>query len=145
MRFIDTNVLLYRVSEDPTERDKAEVAETLLQATDLALSVQVLQEFYVQATRATRRNRLSHDEAQALIEAWLRLKVQEMTVEVLRAAIESSKRFRLSYWDAAIIESARALGCKEVLSEDLNAGRNYGGVRVVNPFASKRPKSNGNR
>ncbi len=143
MRFIDTNVLLYRVSEDPAERDKAEVAANLLQAADLALSVQVLQEFYVQATRATRAKRLSHDEAQALIEAWLRLTVQEMTVDVLRAAIESSKRFRLSYWDAAIIESARALGCKEVLSEDLNAGQSYDGVRVVNPFAPKRPKPNG--
>ena len=145
MRFIDTNVLLYRVSEDPAERDKAEVAANLLQATDLALSVQVLQEFYVQATRATRAKRLSHDEAQALIEAWLRLTVQEMTVEVLRAAIESSKRFRLSYWDAAIIEAARALGCKEVLSEDLNAGQSYDGVRVVNPFAPKRPKPNGKK
>ena len=145
MRFIDTNVLLYRVSEDPAERDKAEVAAKLLQATDLALSVQVLQEFYVQATRATRRNRLSHDEAQALIEAWLRLTVQEMTVDVLRAAMKSSQRFRLSYWDAAIIESARALGCKEVLSEDLNAGQSYGGIRVVNPFAGKKPKSNGKK
>lgn len=143
MRFIDTNVLLYRVSEDPAERDKAKVAANLLQSTDLALSVQVLQEFYVQATRATRRNRLSHDEAQALIEAWLRMTVQEMTVDVMRAAIESSKRFRLSYWDAAIIESARALGCKEVLSEDLNSGQSYGGIRVVNPFAAKRPKANG--
>ncbi|MCI0361956.1 MAG: PIN domain-containing protein [Planctomycetaceae bacterium] len=145
MRFIDTNVLLYRVSEDPAERHKAEVAANLLQATDLALSVQVLQEFYVQATRATRAKRLSHDEAQALIEAWLRLTVQEMTVDVLRAAIQSSTRFQLSYWDAAIIESARKLGCKEVLSEDLNAGQSYNGVRVVNPFQSRRSRSNGNR
>ena len=67
MRFLDTNVLLYRISEDPAERDKAEVAANLLQATDLALSVQVLQEFYVQATRTTRQNRLSHDEALALV------------------------------------------------------------------------------
>ncbi|HEX5103117.1 MAG TPA: PIN domain-containing protein [Pirellulaceae bacterium] len=145
MRFIDTNVLLYRVSEDPTEREKSEIAGKLLQATDVALSVQVLQEFYVQATRATRANRLSHDEAQALIEAWLRMSVQEMTVAVLRAAVESSKRFRLSYWDAAIIESARALGCKEVLSEDLSAGQSYAGVRAVNPFAGKKPKSNGKK
>ena len=138
MRFIDTNVLLYRISEDPAERDNAEIAAKLLEATDLALSVQVLQEFYVQATRATRAKRLSHDEAQALVEAWLRLTVQEMSIDVLRAAIESTKRFQLSYWDAAIIESARALGCKEVLSEDLNAGQSYGGVRVVNPFKPAR-------
>lgn len=143
VRFIDTNILLYRVSEDPAEHEKSETAAKLLQATDLALSVQVLQEFYVQTTRTTRRNRLSPDEALALVEAWLRMAVQEMTVDVLRAAIASSRRFHLSYWDAAIIESARALGCKEVLSEDLNAGQNYDGVRVVNPFRTKRPKPNG--
>ena len=123
MRFIDTNILLYRVSDDPAQRDKAEVAANLLQATDLALSVQVLQEFYVQATRATRANRLSHDEAQALIEAWLRWPIQEMTVEILRAALAASQRFQLSYWDAAILEAARALNCREVLSEDLSDGQ----------------------
>ncbi len=54
MRFVDTNILLYAASTAPEERQKAEVALTLLEAEDLALSVQVLQEFYVQATRATR-------------------------------------------------------------------------------------------
>jgi len=135
VRFVDTNILLYAISGDPGEREKAAVADKLLQASDLALSVQVLQEFYVQATRKTSANRLTSDEALSLIETWLRFGVQEMTVDIVRAAIESSQRFQLSYWDAAIIESARALGCKQVLSEDLNAGQSFGGVRVVNPFA----------
>ena len=134
MQFIDTNILLYAVSGDPKDRDKAAVAAKLLAATDLALSVQVLQEFYVQATRTTRANRLSHDEAQGLVESWLRFPVQEMTVDILRAALAASQRFQLSYWDAAIIEAARALNCAQVLSEDLSAGQNYAGVRVVNPF-----------
>jgi predicted nucleic acid-binding protein len=51
----------------------------------------------------------------------------------------------MSYWDGAIVEAARVLGCKVVLSEDLNAGQSYDGVRVVNPFLAKRTKSNGNR
>jgi len=101
---------------------------------DIALSVQVLQEFYVQATRPSRRWRLSHVEAQGLIESWLRFKVQDMTEDILRAPLNSAERYRISYWDAAIIESARQLECREVLSEDLNDGQNYGGVRVVNPF-----------
>jgi len=134
VRFIDTNILLYRISDVPAERDKAEVAANLLQLTDLALSVQVLQEFYFQATRPTRTNRLSHDEGQAFIESWLRFPVQEMTVDVLRAALHSCKRFQLSYWDAAILEAARALKCREILSEDFASGRSYGGIRVVNPF-----------
>jgi predicted nucleic acid-binding protein len=145
VRFVDTNVLLYRVSEDSAERDKAEVAANLLQAADLAFSVQVLQEFYVQATRPTRANRLTSDEARALIESWLRYPVQELNVAILRAATAACQRFQISYWDAAIIEAARALGCKEVLSEDLNAGQRYGGIRVVNPFATRRPRSNGRR
>ena len=54
MRFIDTNVLLYAISRDAAEQDKAKRASDLLADHDLALSVQVLQEFYVQATRASR-------------------------------------------------------------------------------------------
>jgi predicted nucleic acid-binding protein len=47
----------------------------------------------------------------------------------------SRERYRISYWDAAIIEAARMLGCEEVLSEDLNHGQSFDGVVVVNPFA----------
>ena len=49
--------------------------------------------------------------------------------------MQASMRFQLSYWDAAIIEAARAAGCAEVYSEDLNAGQSFGGIRIVNPFA----------
>jgi predicted nucleic acid-binding protein len=141
MRFVDTNVLLYAVSTDPKEAPKSSVALKLLEAEDLALSVQVLQEFYVQATRPTKADRITHDQAAALVESWLRFPVQETTLEVLRAAMSSSRRFQLSYWDAAIIEAARVLGCDEVLSEDFNTGQDYGGVRVQNPFAPQRRKS----
>ena len=140
MRLVDTNVLLYAVSGDPQEAEKAAIAAGILQSSDLALSVQVLQEFYVQATRASRPNRLPHEKAQGFVEAWLRFPMQETTTEILRAAIKSSERFKISYWDAAIIESARALDCQEVLSEDLNAGQSYGGIRVVNPFAITAPR-----
>jgi predicted nucleic acid-binding protein len=145
VRLLDSNVLLYSVSGDPKEAVKAAIAAGILQASDLALSVQVLQEFYVQATRANRPHRLPHEKASAFIESWLRFPVQEITVDILRAAVKLSDRYQISYWDAAIIEAARALGCKEVLSEDLNAGQSYGGVRVVNPFAARRSRSNGNR
>jgi len=61
VRFVDTNVLLYAVSRAEKERHKAAVAREILRHRDLALSVQVLQEFYVQSTRETRRDRLRHD------------------------------------------------------------------------------------
>ena len=132
--FVDTNVLLYAASTADDEKDKALRAREILEAEDLALSVQVLQEFYVQATRPTRSERLSHAQAATLVEALLRFPVQETTVALMRAALETAARFRVSYWDAAIIEAARALGCDVVLSEDLNDGQDYAGVRVENPF-----------
>lgn len=133
--FVDTNVLLYAISTAPSERAKSARARELLDSDDLALSVQVLQEFYVQATRRTKPDRLDHGQAADLIEAFLRFPAQETTVPVLRAALETAKRYRISYWDAAVVEAARAIGCTLVFSEDLADGQNYGGVRVKNPFA----------
>src|SRR5580704_6102627 len=101
MRFVDTNVLLYAVSRDPGERIKFERARSLLGASDLALSVQILQEFFVQATRTTRAGRLTHQEAVLLIGDLCRFPVQEMTVPLIEAAFQTKRRFGISYWDAA--------------------------------------------
>jgi predicted nucleic acid-binding protein len=134
VRFADTNVLLYAVSRDPAEQDKAKTANDILAERDLALSVQVLQEFYAQATRAGRPDAIGHQQAVLLIESFRRFAVQDITSAIMTAALDARERFRLSYWDAAIIEAARALGCTHVLSEDLSDGQDYGGVRVANPF-----------
>lgn len=134
MRFVDTSVLLYAVSTAPGEAAKRRTARDILDGEDLALSVQVLQEFYLQATRRSRTGRLTHQDACALIESWLRFPVQETTTGLLAAALESCRRHRLSYWDATLVEAARLLGCKTVLSEDLAHGHVYRGVRVLNPF-----------
>ncbi|HEX9876434.1 MAG TPA: PIN domain-containing protein [Gammaproteobacteria bacterium] len=136
MRFVDTNVLLYALSKAPDEQDKARIALDILQAEDLATSVQVLQEFYVQATRPSKRDRISHDQAASLIEAHLRFPVQETTVSLVQAALVAKQRFGISYWDAAVVEAARALSCRTLLTEDLSDGQDYDGVRVENPFSS---------
>ena len=83
MRFVDTNVLLYAVSTAEDESAKAKLARQVLQEDDLALSVQVLQEFYVQATRAGKATRISHEQAASLIEAWCRFPVQDTTLALL--------------------------------------------------------------
>jgi predicted nucleic acid-binding protein len=134
VRFVDTNVLLYAISRDPDERTKAVRANELLSARDLGLSVQVLQEFYVQATRETRADRLTHEQAAALVDSFRRFPVQETTVGVMLTGISTRQRFGISYWDAAILEAARALGCEVVLSEDLSDRQDYAGLRVENPF-----------
>ena len=135
MRFVDTNVLLYAISVDSEEQSKAARANEILSSRDVGLSVQVLQEFYVQATRDTRPERLTHEQAAALVESFRRFSVQETTYGVMLAAMSTRHRFGIAYWDAAVIEAARALGCEVVLTEDLNDGQDYAGVRVENPFA----------
>ena len=134
MQFVDTNVLLYAISGDPEEQKKATRANELLSSRDVGLSVQVLQEFYVQATRDSRADRLNHEQAAALIDSFRRFPIQETTVGVMLAAMSTRQQFEISYWDAAILEAARALGCEIVLSEDLGDGQDYAGVRVENPF-----------
>ena len=134
VRFVDTNVLLYAISRDPAEQDKAKRANDILAGRDLALSVQVLQEFYVQATRASRPDPITHQQAVRLIESFRRFPVRDITTAILMAALDTRQRFQISYWDSAIIEASRAMGCAEVLSEDLGDGQDYAGVRVVNPF-----------
>jgi predicted nucleic acid-binding protein len=134
VEFVDTNILLYAISRDPHEQEKAERANAILTRRDVALSVQVLQEFYVQATRESRDDRLSHVQAIRLVESFLRFPVAQISTGILLAAMASRDRFGISYWDAAILEAARSLGCEIVLSEDLSHGRDYAGVRVENPF-----------
>ena len=136
MRFADTNILLYAISKAPDERDKAAQANEILRARDLALSAQVLQEFYVQAIREHGPAQLTHDQASGLVEAFLRFPVRAITADLVLAAIATRDRFGISYWDAAILEAARSLGCDVVLSEDLSVGQDYAGVRVDDPFAS---------
>ncbi len=132
--FFDTNVLIYSISRDPAEATKRERAIALLERDDGAVSIQVLQEFYTQATRQTRPHRLPHEMADGLIRAWTRFRVQDMTLGLLDAALEIRVTHRFSYWDCAIIAAARALGCRELYTEDMSHGREIDGVLIINPF-----------
>ena len=134
MRFVDTNVLIYAVSPSDTDAEKRHLALDLLRKGRLALSVQVLQEFYYQVTRPTRAGRLTHSQAARFIDSLREFPVQDITVAVFRAGADLSRRYRLSYWDGAILAAARLGGCDAVYSEDLNHGQDYAGVRVINPF-----------
>lgn len=79
---------------------------------------------------------LTHEDAAALVDAFARFPVAATTLPLVRAALETKERFQLSYWDSAILEAARTLGCEVVLSEDLDDRTDYDGVRVENPFAA---------
>lgn len=135
MRFVDTNVLLYAVSALSEDVNKRRRALELIREPDLAISVQVLQEFYHQSTRANRPGAITHEQALLFIESISSFQIQPVTVELFRDAVSISRRFKVSYWDGAILAAARSIGCDAVYSEDLNPEQDYDGLRVINPFA----------
>ena len=137
MRFVDTNVFLYAAisSLEYEDADRRSRAREVMLEPDLALSVQVLQEFYHQATRPTRARPLTHVQALEFLENLLDFPIQEMTLDLFHDAVTISERFGLSYWDGAILAAARNLGCEAVYSEDMSSEQDYDGIRVINPFA----------
>jgi predicted nucleic acid-binding protein len=132
--FFDTNVLIYSVSNSPAEAHKRQRSESLLDRSDGALSIQVLQEFYVQITRPSRSLPMPHDIAVDFIRSWRRHRVVDNTVETLLAALAIKERYGFSYWDSAVIAAARAAGCSELFTEDLSHGQFVEGVLITNPF-----------
>lgn len=135
-RFLDTNILLYGYDLDAL--DKRSVAQSLLEEAWLkpgktAISVQVLQEFYVNFVRAGHAT----SEAVTLIEDFSRWPVIDNSLALLRQGLALQSRWQLSHWDAMILAAAQSSGARELLTEDLNHGQDYGRVRVINPFKTK--------
>ncbi len=132
-RFLDTNVLLYGYDLDAL--DKRQIAKSLLEQAWLhpgstAISVQVLQEFYVNFVRAGHPT----TDAVALINDFSRWPVVDNSLSVLRLGLNLQSRWQISLWDAQILAAAQTSGARELLTEDLNHGQDYGGIRVINPF-----------
>jgi predicted nucleic acid-binding protein len=133
--FLDTNVLLYAISTAPEEAAKKRRARELLAQEDYTLSAQVLQEFYVNATRGPRPALSPSAAAEAVLEL-AQAPVVAIDLAVVSHAMEVQARYRVSYWDAAVIAAARISGATVLYSEDLSHGQEYDGVRVENPFLS---------
>ena len=134
MRLADTNILLYSVSTIPTEADKSARAREVLGEGSLALSVQVMAEFYHQATHRSRPGRLTHEGAMEFLYGLSDLPLQPITPDIFRRGTELCNRYGISYWDAAILAAGMALGCDAVYSEDMSDQQDYDGIRVINPF-----------
>jgi predicted nucleic acid-binding protein len=132
--FFDTNILVYAAVGTGRDEPKRKRALELIASEDFGTSAQVLQEFFVTVVRKASRP-LSAAQALGWIEQWAVFPCQTIDHQLVRIAIEQSERFAISYWDAAILAAAEALGAGTVYSEDLSDGHRYGRVRVVNPFA----------
>jgi predicted nucleic acid-binding protein len=104
--FVDTNVLLYAASKAKEDDLKRQQARDLLSRIDIALSAQVLQEFYSVAV-TKERLQMSRAEAQAVVQSLTVFPVCTITYDLVLAAIELQQRFKISYWDAAILTAAR--------------------------------------
>ena len=133
--FVDSNILIYAHDLDAgvkRERAMARLRE-LWDSGSGRLSVQVLQEFYVNATQklATPIARSTAREVIKTYGAWVH---HATTVETVTRATEISDLARISFWDALIVASAEEVAADELLSEDLNDGQAVAGIKVVNPL-----------
>ena len=133
--FVDTNVLVY--AEDRDAKAKHQVARDLVlklwNERSGVLSIQVLQELYVNVTRKLKKP-LSSPKALEIVEEYLTWTVIENTGRLLTSAIELQQKAQLSFWDAMIVQAAIDGGCDTLYSEDLNAGQRFGALVIVNPF-----------
>lgn len=133
--FIDSNVLIY--AHDFQAKAKHPIARALL--SDLwnagvgALSVQVLQEFYVNVTRKIAKP-LSKDSARRVVDAYSVWCVDTSPADV-KTAFRIEDEARIGFWDALIVACALKSKATRILSEDLNAGQTISGISIVNPFS----------
>ena len=135
--FLDTNVLLYAVSSAPHEAAERDAARRILQEDNWGISVQVLQEFYVNATGKLRRT-VPPQSTAPFIRLLLERPVVTTTPDLFMRAIEISRRYQISYWDAAIVAAAIQLGCRTLYTQDLNPGQMYEGVQATDPFVASK-------
>lgn len=135
LAFVDTNVVLYAYDASAGERHKraAELVGDLGERRKGAVSVQVLQEFYVNATRKIAKP-LDHAAALGRLRVLSRWPVHAPSAHDVLAAAALARDAQLSFWDAMIIRSAAALSCRVLWSEDLNEGQQIEGVTIRNPF-----------
>ena len=131
--FLDTNVLLYAALGKHDHPEKFSVSRELIAGWQFGLSTQVLGEFFVNAQRKSARPLLPA-EAAAMVAQLGERPCAIIDQLLVRSAIDLSLRFRISYWDAAIIAAAERLQAELVYSEDFSHGQSYGRVRVVNPY-----------
>jgi predicted nucleic acid-binding protein len=133
--FVDTNILIYAHDQDAgVKRERAiEHLRTLWDSNRGAVSVQVLQEFYVNVTRKI-ASPVALPLAREVIETygtWIRAAT---TVDTVMRASHLAELTRIAFWDAMIVASAEEAGASQIFTEDLNAGQYLAGILVVNPL-----------
>lgn len=135
--FVDTNVLVYAHDLDAGERHgvAARLVAELWETRSGVISTQVLQEFYVNATRKI-PSPLPRTLARQIVRAYAAWQTELVGPPEIELASELEERHRLSFWDAMIVAAALKGGASRILTEDMSPGRTISGVRIENPFAA---------
>lgn len=138
--FVDTNVLVYAHDASTGAKHEAarSIVERLWDERSGAVSTQVLQELYFSLRRKVARP-LPPAEARAVVADYLRWEVVVNNGESILEAAALEERYGISFWDALVVQAARACGALTLLTEDLSDGQLYDSVRVVSPFGSMAP------
>ena len=133
VEFVDTNILIYAHDAKAGQKHARSVELVARLANDdfLAISLQVLTEFYAAATR---KLSITSEKAEQIILDFGVWTVHCPTKADLTRAIQLHRRYNISWWDALILNSATELGCNLLWTEDLAHGQRYGAVTVQNPF-----------
>jgi len=131
--FLDTNVLVYTDDQDSPEKKRRalELFATLRRRRSGVVSTQVLQEYFVTATR---KLHVGPEVARRKIEIFGRLDLVTLGLEDVLGAIDLLRLHQLSFWDALVVRAALVSECSRLLSEDFQAGRRFERLEVVNPF-----------
>ena len=133
--FVDTNILVYAhdAAQGIRYQRARALVEELWKSADAALSTQVLQELCVNLRRKVARP-LSVGETRELIEDYSKWDIVVNTAESVLQALDFESRYRISFWDALIVQAATSCGATVLYSEDLTDGQSFGSVRTVNPL-----------
>jgi predicted nucleic acid-binding protein len=132
--FVDSNILIYACDLDAGAKHQrsVDILESLWDRHLGVLSMQVLQEFYVNVTRKI-AHPLSRKSARAIVDAYATWCVATSPSE-LTAAFRIEDDARIGFWDALIVAAALKSGAGRILSEDLNPGQKISGLSIENPF-----------
>lgn len=136
--FLDTNILVYAYDRAAGWKHQraAMLTEQLWNEGTGVISTQVLQEFCYTVRRKPTRP-LSLDDTFAVVQQYLAWQVVANSPTSVLEAIQIEARFKVSFWDALILNAARSGGAKTLYTEDFSHGQLYGDVRAVNPFIDR--------
>jgi predicted nucleic acid-binding protein len=134
--FIDTNILVYTLDQKNIEkRDMArKIVKKVVESHQPVISTQVIEEFYVVASNKLKADPIA---VKNIIHNFHNMEIVNNDLDLIEQAIDISVISQLSFWDSLIIAAAEKANCEYVLSEDLNSGQNYRGIKLLNPFIKK--------